>query len=185
MTIPAPAPRRSKRTQVVLAVLAVLIAAATAWQVSEFARGTWWQNNPRVAVTPGPDGVASAEGLGVALVEVRAMDSVPTSHEPITALDGHQLWRVELAVEAENSEVGVCSVRLHDTQGREYETGNNVGWGAEGYESFPTCSADDDGEPVPGRQAFLIITPEDSDPQSVRIESTFDLTPRYLELPVP
>lgn len=168
-----------------MGVIAVLLALAMAWQVSEFGRTTWWSAHPHIAVQPGSDGVASAEGLNAALVEVRPVEQVPTSTDPIRALDGHQLWRVVVTVEAAQSTVDTCQILLADDDGRRYEGGDNVGWGAEGYESYPMCSVSDDGEMPATQQAFLFLTPDDFEPQAVRIQSLFDLNPRYLELPVP
>lgn len=166
----------------VLAALLVVVGLLAAWQTSHEARNGWWPGQPHQAVGPGGDGVARAGGLGVELEQVAALDSVPTWEEDVTALPGHRFWHVQLRVDATNSEVNNCEVGIEDSQGRIYLAGANVPPGVEGYAPYPDCSPTENGEPTV--QEFIVTTPADSEPHYVRLESSLDLNPRFLRLPV-
>ena len=184
---PAPWPQDhlrppSTRFLVLLGVLAIVVAVALGWRVTQQGRTGWWTLESHLAVSPGPDGRASRDGVSVGPVEVEQMDAVTTWSEPWDVPDGYTVWRVGLAVTSTNSDLGTCDVVVQDEAGRLYTAGRFVPYGVEGIETFVQCGVSE--EPLPEVQNALVLMPADAEPRYVRVESSWSLSPYYFRLPV-
>ncbi|MGC0143139.1 hypothetical protein [Pseudactinotalea sp. Z1732] len=165
-----------------MSALLAIVALVAAWQTSTHFR-TAWDSRPRVAVVPGEDGVAEANGLGASVDGVALLESVQTWSEQVSPMDGHNYWHIALRLHIEHSEVANCRVYVEDTRGRLYEIGRHVPTGVEGYTSVPTCQDEDGTSEVGDVQRFMVLIPDDAQPRYIRVQSQFHLNPDYLELP--
>ncbi|CAM3414957.1 hypothetical protein OCAE111667_08675 [Occultella aeris] len=184
---PPPLPQhRSRRATVALAVVGILVLGALGWRVSAEARDTWWNGESHVPVPVDANGVASHEGISIELVGVERLDGgVNTYDERWEPPAGTVLWQVGLAVESTNTEIYSLDVLVQDTQGRRFETGNDVPYGVDGVQdSLDVAQPEPDDEPLPDVQYLLVLMPEDAEPATVRLESSWSLSPDYFRLPV-
>lgn len=177
-------PMWSRRAVSIMSMLLVVVGLVAAWQTTSHARGAWWEHEPRQGVGPDEDGVATANGLGVAVEQVAVLESVEVWDEEATALEGHRFWHIALEFDVENSAVATCEVFVQDTKGRHYEVGRNTPSGVEGYTGYPRCQGDNDsGSDVDPLQAFIVTLPADAEPRYIRVQSQLHLAPQFLELP--
>lgn len=178
------APMWSRRAVGIMTVLLVAVGLVATWQTTTHARGAWWERQPRQAVEPDEHGVASAQGLHVAVDQVAVLESVPVWGEEVHPLAGHEFWHIGLHMDIADSEVSSCQVYVEDTQGRWYEVGEHAPSSVEGYSGYPTCHLDpDSNREVHQVQNFILVMPQDAQPRYIRVHSQFQLNPQYLELP--
>lgn len=164
-----------------LLLTGVLALGALGWQVSEYARESWWSSQPHVALPAG----AQLHGFTITSAQVSPVGTVETWEGPWPVPDGFRLWSVAVAVETEQAEIYAVTVYLEDEQGRLFEAASNTPWGVHGYDDMLKVSTPDEGDdPLPPVQHLLVLTPADALPAAVRIEGPYTLNPEFFRIPV-
>lgn len=160
---------------VALVVVALVAVAAMVVTVGWTDARAWWDAQPRTAVVPDDDGVATIDDVAFRLVSFERLASIDTGFEIWQAPDGTQLWRVELEIVAQAEEAPSCELELLTADGRVFTrsdqapTADVASWGF-------SCGYDEDDGPM---QIVDFLLPADADPTQVRIYSRFDTLPRY------
>ncbi|ACQ78724.1 hypothetical protein Bcav_0461 [Beutenbergia cavernae DSM 12333] len=160
---------------VALVVTALLAVGAMVVTVGWSDARRWWDAQPRTAVVPDDDGVATIGDVAFRLSSFERLASIDTGFEIWQAPAGTQLWRVETEVVAQGEEASACDLELLTADGRVFTRSDQAPAADVASWSF-YCGYDEEDGPT---QIVDFLLPADAEPVQVRIYSQFDTLPRY------